>query len=147
MNLLGRHCTFYGLLNTIHSSQDNLILILLLRILAIGLQAWDMIDSQMFREPKLDVHVVTKFLPALMSLIVDDQVRALNSRLPPDERESAITIIEHSGKPYTEQFEYSVSRGLYIYSCLVCSYLTNHIQALHQMHMLHIFKTMVFQQS
>jgi hypothetical protein len=41
---------------------------------------------------------VTKFLPALMSLMVDDQVRMLNSKLPPDERESAITIIEHSGK-------------------------------------------------
>ncbi|CAG0883204.1 unnamed protein product [Darwinula stevensoni] len=86
------HC-----INNEQLPRDNLILILLLRILAIGLQAWDMIDSQMFREPKLDVHVVTKFLPALMSLIVDDQVRALNSRLPPDERESAITIIEHSG--------------------------------------------------
>lgn len=32
-----------------------------------------------------------------MSLMVDDQVRHLHSRLPPDERESAITIIEHSG--------------------------------------------------
>jgi negative elongation factor B len=29
--------------------------------------------------------------------MVDDQVRALNAKLPPDERESAITIIEHSG--------------------------------------------------
>lgn len=32
-----------------------------------------------------------------MSLIVDDQVRGLNSKLPPDERDAAITIIEHSG--------------------------------------------------
>jgi len=53
---------------------------------------------QEFKEPKLDSQVVTKFLPALMSLMVDDQVRSLNSKLPPDERESAITIIEHSGK-------------------------------------------------
>jgi negative elongation factor B len=53
---------------------------------------------QEFREPKLDSQIVTKFLPALMSLMVDDQVRMLNSKLPPDERESAITIIEHSGK-------------------------------------------------
>lgn len=37
-------------------------------------------------------------MPALMSLMVDDQVRTLNSKMPPDERESAITIIEHSGK-------------------------------------------------
>jgi negative elongation factor B len=30
--------------------------------------------------------------------MVDDEVRMLNSKFPPDERESAITIIEHSGK-------------------------------------------------
>lgn len=45
----------------------------------------------------MDSQVVTKFMPALMSLMVDDQVRTLNSKMPPDERESAITIIEHSG--------------------------------------------------
>ena len=33
-----------------------------------------------------------------MSLMVDDQVRSLNAKLPSDERESALTIIEHSGK-------------------------------------------------
>ena len=33
-----------------------------------------------------------------MSLMVDDQVRSLNAKLPADERESALTIIEHSGK-------------------------------------------------
>jgi hypothetical protein len=76
------------------------VLILLLRMLALGLSAWQMIDTQEFKEPKLDSQVVTKFLPALMSLMVDDQVRSLNSKLPPDERESAITIIEHSGKNF-----------------------------------------------
>lgn len=30
---------------------------------------------------------------------VDDQIRQLNQKLPPDERESAIAIIEHSGPP------------------------------------------------
>ena len=30
---------------------------------------------------------------------MDDQIRQLNLRLPPDERESAIAIIEHSGPP------------------------------------------------
>ncbi|KAJ3635246.1 hypothetical protein MTP99_008166 [Tenebrio molitor] len=77
--------------------RDNTILILLLRMLALGLSAWVMIDSQDFKEPKLDSQVVTKFLPALMSLMVDDQVRQLSSKLPPDEREAAITVIEHSG--------------------------------------------------
>lgn len=66
-------------------------------MLALGLSAWVMIDSQDFKEPKLDSQVVTKFLPALMSLMVDDQVRQLHTKLPPDERESAITVIEHSG--------------------------------------------------
>ena len=47
----------------------------------------------------MDPSLVTKFIPALMSLIVDDSVRALNNKLPPDERESAHIIIEHSGPP------------------------------------------------
>ncbi|XP_012228280.1 negative elongation factor B [Linepithema humile] len=79
--------------------RENSVLVLLLRMLALGLSAWQMIDSQDFKEPKLDSQVVTKFLPALMSLMVDDQIRQLNCRLPPDERESAIAIIEHSGPP------------------------------------------------
>lgn len=87
------------LINTEALPRDNTILILLLRMLALGLSAWVMIDSQEFKEPKLDSQVVTKYLPALMSLMVDDQVRALHNKLPPDERESAITTIEHSGPP------------------------------------------------
>lgn len=50
--------------------RDNAVLLLLLRMLALGLSAWQMIDSQEFKEPKLDAQVVTKFLPALMSLMV-----------------------------------------------------------------------------
>uniref|UniRef100_A0A131XKZ8 Putative negative elongation factor b-like protein n=1 Tax=Hyalomma excavatum TaxID=257692 RepID=A0A131XKZ8_9ACAR len=79
--------------------RDNQVLVLLLRMLALGLQAWDMISTQQYKEPKLDVQLITKFLPALMSLMVDDQVRSLSSRLPQDDRESAITTIEHSGPP------------------------------------------------
>ncbi|CAB4061650.1 COBRA1 [Lepeophtheirus salmonis] len=79
--------------------RENSILHLLLRMLILGLSAWEMINSQEFSEPKLDPNLITKFIPSLMSLIVDDQVRALNSKLPADERESAITIIEHSGPP------------------------------------------------
>jgi len=43
-------------------------------MLALGLSAWSMIDSQEFSESKLPPEVVTKFIPALLSLIVDDQV-------------------------------------------------------------------------
>ncbi|KAB0797061.1 hypothetical protein PPYR_11122 [Photinus pyralis] len=85
------------LINNEGMPRDNTILILLLRMLALGLSAWVMIDSQDFKEPKLDSQVVTKFLPALMSLMVDDQVRHFSGKLPPDEREAAITTIEHSG--------------------------------------------------
>ncbi|TDG48440.1 hypothetical protein AWZ03_005185 [Drosophila navojoa] len=85
------------LINNEGMPRDNQILILLLRMLALGLSAWFMIDTQDFKEPKLDNQVVTKFLPALMSLMVDDQCRSLHAKLPPDERESALTTIEHSG--------------------------------------------------
>lgn len=87
------------LINAEGLPRDNIILILLIRMLALGLSAWEMIDSQEFKEPRMDSQVVTKYLPALMSLMVDDQVRALHNKLPPDERESAITTIEHSGPP------------------------------------------------
>ncbi|CAG0915038.1 unnamed protein product [Notodromas monacha] len=79
--------------------RENAILVLLLRMMSVGMRAWDMIESQMFKEPKLSVGIVTRFLPALVSLLVDDQVRAVNAKLPPDERETALAIIEHSGPP------------------------------------------------
>ena len=78
--------------------QENSVLVLVLRMLALGLHSWDMIESQVFREPKLDPQIVTKFLPSLVSLMVDDEVRKLNSKLPLDERETAIAVIEHSGE-------------------------------------------------
>lgn len=100
------------LINSESLPRDNAVLVLLLRMLALGLSAWNMIDSQDFKEPKLDSQVVTKFLPALMSLMVDDQIRQLNCKLPPDERESAIAIIEHSGPPPDACQAYSTSSGV-----------------------------------
>ncbi|KAG8178887.1 hypothetical protein JTE90_018576 [Oedothorax gibbosus] len=87
------------LISTETFARENSILIGLLRMLALGLQAWEMISTQVFKEPKFDSQMVTKFLPSLMSLMVDDQVRAINSKLPQDDRESAITTIEHYGPP------------------------------------------------
>lgn len=86
------------LINVEGLPRDNTILILLLRMLSLGLSAWVMIDTQDFKEGKLDSQIVTKFLPALMSLLVDDQVRSFHAKLPQDERASAITIIEHAGE-------------------------------------------------
>lgn len=87
------------LINVESLPRENQVLVLVLRMLALGLQAWEMISTQQYKEPKLDAQLITKFLPALMSLMVDDQVRSLSSRLPQDDRESAITTIEHSGPP------------------------------------------------
>ncbi len=79
--------------------RENAILHLLLRMLALGLSAWSMIESQEFAEPRLDTKLVTHFIPGLMSLIVDDHVRSVDARMPPEERDSAHIIIEHSGPP------------------------------------------------
>ena len=79
--------------------RENAILHLLLRMMGLGLSAWDMIDTQEFMEPKLNTGLITQFVPSLMSLVVDDQIRALNAKLPLDEHESAITIIDHTGPP------------------------------------------------
>ena len=80
-------------------ARDQPVLLLLLRMLALGLGAWEMIDSQDFREPRLESPLVLQFLPAMMSLIVDDQVRALNAKFPVEERDTASIIIDHSGPP------------------------------------------------
>lgn len=66
-------------------------------MLIISLNSWKIIDAQDFKEPKLDSQIITKFLPALMSLMVDDQIRQTSAKLPPDEHDAAIAVIEHSG--------------------------------------------------
>nr|CAG4635344.1 EOG090X0363 [Artemia franciscana] len=86
-----------NLINSETVPRDNTVLVLLLRLMALGLGSWQIISSQEFKEPRLEPSVVTKFVPALMSLIVDDQARALSVKLPPDERQTALTVIEHSG--------------------------------------------------
>ncbi|KAI5734808.1 hypothetical protein M8J77_010660 [Diaphorina citri] len=111
------------LINNEALPRENTVLVLLLRMLALGLSAWVMIDTQEFKEPKLDSQVVTKFVPALMSLMVDDQVRALNSKMPPDERESAITIIEHSG-PVPDAVQAYVQESSV--ACIISMYYTLH---------------------
>ncbi|XP_076093135.1 negative elongation factor B-like [Mytilus galloprovincialis] len=60
--------------------RDNMDVVLLTRMMALGLGAWDMIDSQLFREPKLDVNIIIKFLPMITSMMVEDQMRSLTGR-------------------------------------------------------------------
>lgn len=62
--------------------RDNADLLLLVRLMALGLNAWDMIDCQVFKEPKLGPELFSKFLPYVVNMLVDDQLRAICSRLP-----------------------------------------------------------------
>ncbi|XP_072285861.1 negative elongation factor B [Pyxicephalus adspersus] len=66
--------------------RDSPELLLLLRMLSLGHGAWDMIDSQVFKEPKLEAEVITKFLPLLMSLVVDDHTFNVEHKLPTEEK-------------------------------------------------------------
>merc|ERR1719273_2006735 len=90
--------------------RENAILHLLLRMMGLGLSAWDMIDTQEFMEPKLNTGLITQFLPALMSLIVDDQVRTLNLKFPVEERDTASIVIDHSG-PAPDLYDSQVSES------------------------------------
>nr|KAG5712462.1 hypothetical protein BaRGS_011436 [Batillaria attramentaria] len=61
---------------------ENMDLQLLVRMIALGLGAWDMIDSQIFREPRLDAHFFTKYLPTIIGMMVDDQLRGVMAKIP-----------------------------------------------------------------
>uniref|UniRef100_A0A7N5P3X8 Negative elongation factor complex member B n=1 Tax=Ailuropoda melanoleuca TaxID=9646 RepID=A0A7N5P3X8_AILME len=66
--------------------RDSPDLLLLLRLLALGQGAWDMIDSQVFKEPKMEVELITRFLPTLMSFVVDDHTFNVDQKLPAEEK-------------------------------------------------------------
>ncbi|NXX83302.1 NELFB factor, partial [Urocolius indicus] len=61
-------------------------LLLLLRMLSLGQGGWDMIDSQVFKEPKMEAELITKFLPMLMSFVVDDHTFNVDQKLPSEEK-------------------------------------------------------------
>ncbi|XP_022672429.1 negative elongation factor B-like isoform X1 [Varroa jacobsoni] len=111
------------LINNESLPRDHTVLLLLMRMLSLGLDAWRIMTDQEFKEPKLDPQVVTKFLPSMMSLMVDDLVRQLNSRLPQDDRETAITTIEHSGPPPDAYQAYINESGV---ACILACYYTLH---------------------
>ncbi|MBN3299457.1 NELFB factor, partial [Amia calva] len=67
--------------------RDSPDLLLLLRMLCLGQGAWDMIDSQVFKEPR-DLEVVTRFLPAMLSVVVDDYTFTVEQKLPNEEKSS-----------------------------------------------------------
>ncbi|RXM98417.1 Negative elongation factor B [Acipenser ruthenus] len=65
--------------------EDSPDLLLQLRMLSLGQGAWDMIDSQVFKEPRLELDLVTKFLPSVLALVVDDYTFNVDQKLPPME--------------------------------------------------------------
>ncbi|KAG2465320.1 NELFB factor, partial [Polypterus senegalus] len=74
------------LVQTALSLQDSPDLLLLLRMLSLGQGAWDMIDSQVFKEPRLEPELVTKFLPTLLSFVVDDYTFTVDQKLLVEEK-------------------------------------------------------------
>lgn len=48
--------------------RDSAELVLLIRMLALGKSAWDIINKQVFKEPRIDLDIVTRFVPALLAL-------------------------------------------------------------------------------
>jgi len=112
------------LINNDGLPRDNQVLILELRMMALGLEAHTMLHTQDYREPKLDPQVITKFVPAMMCLMVDDQVRNLSSKLPQNDRETAITTIEHSGPPPDAYQAYIQENGV---ACVLALYYTLHV--------------------
>ncbi|XP_053328309.1 negative elongation factor B [Spea bombifrons] len=81
--------------------RDSPELLLLLRMLSLGHGAWDMIDSQVFREPKLDPELITKFLPLLMSLVVDDYTFSVEHKLPTEDK-APVTYPNTLPEPFTK---------------------------------------------
>nr|CAB3232512.1 negative elongation factor B [Phallusia mammillata] len=61
--------------------RDSTELKLLIRMLALGQSAWDIIKKQVFKEPKVDEEISSKFLPCLMSLGVVEQINMTRTKV------------------------------------------------------------------
>ncbi|XP_014826483.1 PREDICTED: negative elongation factor B [Poecilia mexicana] len=95
--------------------RDSPDLLLLLRMLSLGQGAWDMIDSQVFKEPRLDLEVVTRFLPAMMSVVVDDHTFIVEQKLPSEEKSSLTypTSLPDAFIRYLQDNRVACEMGLY----------------------------------
>ncbi|KAL8594851.1 hypothetical protein ACOMHN_016092 [Nucella lapillus] len=76
MKLL-QHC-----INTETLPRENTDLQLLMRMIALGLGSWDMNDSGVYKEPKLDPALLTKYLPTIVGMMTDDQARSVMTKVP-----------------------------------------------------------------
>ncbi|XP_034398053.1 negative elongation factor B [Cyclopterus lumpus] len=95
--------------------RDSPDLMLLLRMLSLGQGAWDMIDSQVFKEPRLDLEVVTRFLPTMMSVVVDDHTFTVEQKLPSEEKSSLPypTTLPDAFSRYLQENRVACEMGLY----------------------------------
>uniref|UniRef100_A0A8C6TFU6 Negative elongation factor complex member B n=1 Tax=Neogobius melanostomus TaxID=47308 RepID=A0A8C6TFU6_9GOBI len=111
--------------------RDSPDLMLLLRMLSLGQGAWDMIDSQVFKEPRLvcllilgkaklgircsELEVVTRFLPAMMSVVVDDHIHVVEQKLPSEEKSSLSypTALPDAFIRYLQDNRVACEMGLY----------------------------------
>ncbi|EPQ17428.1 Negative elongation factor B [Myotis brandtii] len=95
--------------------RDSPDLLLLLRLLALGQGAWDMIDSQVFKEPRMEVELITKFLPTLMSFMVDDFAFNVDQKLPAEERAPAAypSALPESFTRFLQEQRMACEVGLY----------------------------------
>ncbi|XP_060763384.1 negative elongation factor B isoform X2 [Neoarius graeffei] len=95
--------------------RDSPDLLLLLRMLCLGQGAWDMIDSQVFKEPRLELEVVTRFLPAMMSIVVDDYTFNVEQKLPSEEKSSPTypSTLPDTFTRYLQENRVACEMGLY----------------------------------
>lgn len=95
--------------------RDSPDLMLLLRMLSLGQGAWDMIDSQVFKEPRLELEVVTRFLPAMLSVHVDDYTFTVEQKLPSEEKTSLSypTALPDNFNKYLHENRVACEMGLY----------------------------------
>lgn len=90
--------------------RGHTVLILILRCLNLGLHSWDIINSSVYREPRLEVKIFTKFLPMLMTIIVDDTIFSLAQSAKAANAAATAAASSSSGstKSETSQRDFSI---------------------------------------
>ncbi|XP_075730929.1 negative elongation factor B-like [Rhipicephalus microplus] len=106
INFLGHSAVkaMIHLVNLEAMPRGNHVLVLLLRMLALGIEAWKMLSTEVYAEPALDVQLFTRFIPALMCLMIDDQMRLLSSRLKENDEGSPSATADPS-EPIPDAFQ------------------------------------------
>jgi len=61
--------------------RDNGEFTLLIRMLSLGQSAWSIIDKQVFKEPKMDKEIVSKFVTSLVLQQINDHINANRNKL------------------------------------------------------------------